>query len=73
MANFEIRSYTKKELAFLFFPHSRTPHSAVKLFMSRLARYPDIIEHLESMGYRKTDKIFTPRMVEYLVEELGEP
>jgi len=73
MEDFKIRSYSKKELALMYFPHSNNAHSAVNLFMSRLNRYPDIIQELERMGYRKTDKIFTPRMVAYLFEELGEP
>jgi len=73
MANDLIRSYSKSQLALMYFPDSNSSHSAVNLFMSRLNRYPDIIQELEKMGYRKTDKIFTPRMVAYLFEELGEP
>jgi len=68
-----IRTYSKSELALMYFPNSNNSHSAVNLFMSRLSRYPDIIKELERMGYRKTDKLFTPRMVAYLFEELGEP
>jgi len=73
MDSVPIRGYSKKELALLYFPHSKNAHSAVNLFMSRLTRYPDILQELERMGYRKTDKLFTPRMVAYLFEELGDP
>lgn len=72
MKEFEIRSYTKKELALLYFPYS-TPHTAVNHLMAWVHRNSQLWGHLLSIGYQPTSKSFTPREVRAIIEQLGEP
>ena len=69
---FKIRSYTKKELALLYFPDS-TPQQAVRHLMQWIRRCDDLWKPLNESGYRKTDKSFTPRQVKAITDNLGEP
>lgn len=73
MDNFKIRSYTKKELALLYFPTASTPHAAVNHLMAWIKRCYDLCESLTEIGYQKNAKYFTPREVRLIVEYLGEP
>lgn len=72
MNQFKIRSYTKKELALLYFPDSN-PRTAVNHLMSWICRCTPLCEQLRLMDYRPTSKFFTPRQVKSIVEQLGEP
>ena len=72
MNNFEIRSYTKKELALRYFP-SATPHTAVNRLMSWICRCQPLTDALAKQGYRKTSKWFSAREVRLIVEYLGGP
>ncbi len=70
---FEIRSYTKKELALLYFPTAQNPHTAVNHLMSWINRCKGLREALDAQGYQKTQKWFSPREMRILVEFIGEP
>ena len=70
---FNVRAYSKKELALLYFPTSYSPHTAVNHLMSWINRCTPLSDRLHEMGYRKTDKFFSPRQVAEIVEHLGEP
>ena len=72
MEEFKIRPYTKKELALLYFPDS-TPRTAVKHLMAWVHHCPPLWEAMAAMGYRTTNKSFTPRQVKAIVDYLGEP
>ncbi len=69
---FEIRPYTKKELALLYFPDS-TPRTAVNHLMQWIRLCTPLWNALPETGYRKSSKSFTPRQVRAIVENLGEP
>ncbi len=73
MDKFPIRSYTKKELAFRYFPTAGNPHSAVNHLMSWINRCTPLRKALEEHGYQKTAKWFSPREVRLIIEYLGEP
>ena len=72
MDTFNIRAYTKKELALCYFPDSK-PHTAVNHLMSWIARCAPLRQQLLDTGYCSTNKTFTPRQVQAIVEMLGEP
>ena len=73
MYDFNIRAYGKGELALLYFPTASTSHSAVNHLMAWINRCTPLRDRLTDMGYRKTDKFFSPRQVAEIVEHLGEP
>ena len=72
MNDFTIRTYTKKELALLYFPDS-TPRAAVNHLMSWIRRSTWLWDRLIEIGYNVNSKAFTPRQVKAIVEEFGEP
>ena len=72
MEQFKIRSYSKKELALLFFPDS-TPETAVKHLMALIRRNDMLWDELQAMGYYNRRKTFTPREVRAIVDWLGAP
>ena len=72
MEQFKIRSYSKKELALMFFPDS-TPETAVKHLMSLIRRNDMLWDELQSMGYYSLSRTFTPRQVQAIVDWLGAP
>ena len=61
MDTFKIKSYSKKELALLYFPDS-TPRVAVNHLMA-LIRRNDML----------SDEVFTPRQVQAIVDWIGAP
>ncbi len=69
---FTIQTYTKKELALMYFPYS-SPRIAVNHLRSWLTRCKPLNEALKAMDYRPGCKYFTPRQVKAIVEQLGEP
>lgn len=72
MDNFVIRAYTKKELALCYFPDS-TPRAAVNHLQAWIRRCGPLMGQLQAMGYYPNAKMFTPRQVRAIVEQLGEP
>ena len=69
MEDFIIRTYTKKELALMYFPESY-PRTAVNHLMAWIHLCTPLWNELLDMGYRKT---FSPKQVKAIVEYLGEP
>ena len=72
MEDFKIRTYTKKELALMFFPESY-PRTAVNHLMAWIHLCTPLWEELQMMGYIKTNKSFSPKQVKAIVDYLGEP
>lgn len=73
MKEFKVKAYGKSELAMLYFPDAGSAHTAVNHLMSWIHRNPELSEELKKMGYRKSDKFFTPKQVAVIAEYLGEP
>lgn len=71
-ADFQIRPYTKKELALMYFPDS-LPRTASKHLMTWIERCTPLWNKLIEEGYQKTSKSFTPKQVKDIVYYLGEP
>ena len=72
METFKIKSYSKKELALLYFPDS-TPRVAVNHLMALIRRNDMLCDELLSTGYKTTNKVFTPRQVQAIVDWIGAP
>ena len=66
------RSYTKQELALLYFP-STSPVVASAHLMRWIQRNPDLMTKLRESGYGKNTKEFTPMQVSHIFYFLGEP
>ncbi len=66
------KSYTKQELALLYFPDA-TPAVASAHLMRWILRCPELLDQLRRSGYNKHDKAFTPIQVSHIVRFLGEP
>lgn len=61
----DLRSYTKQELALLYFPDA-TPAVASAHLMRWIQRIPDLLQKLAATGYGKNCKEFTPMQVSYI-------
>ena len=70
--NFEIRSYGWQELAILYAP-DLTPESAAKRLSTWVQINPTLLTTLEASGWRKGQRVLTPRQVGVIVDFLGEP
>ena len=68
----DIRSYTKQELALLYFPDS-SPVVASAHLMRWIQRNSDLLQKLRESGYDKNSKEFTPIQISYIIYFLGEP
>lgn len=68
----ELVSMTKRELATLYAPELE-PHAAVNRLTRWIACNPSLALALRSAGYRKTQRLLSPRQVGLIVEHLGEP
>ena len=64
---FRIRPYGRMELAQAYLP-AMTPKAAHRKLQHWIAIYP-----LHDMGYRPTERLYSPAMVRAIVEALGEP
>ncbi len=71
-SEFQVRTYTKKELGQMYFPHS-THQAAVNHLMKWICRCTPLLNQLYEIGYDKRSKDFTPRQIKLIVEFLGEP
>ena len=69
---FPIRAYSKEELAMLY-----NPTQCITVALQTLARWirmnKILVKELDSVGYNKYRRIFTPREVSLLFKYLGEP
>ena len=68
----DLRSYTKQELALLYFPDS-DPDVARAHLMRWIVRCTQLYEQLLKSGYSKNSKEFNPLQVSYIFFHLGEP
>ena len=68
----DLRSYTKQELALLYFPDS-DPDVARAHLMRWIVRCTQLYEQLKKSGYNKSCKEFNPLQVSYIFFHLGEP
>lgn len=68
----DIRSYTKQELALLYFPNSN-PEVASAHLMRWITRNKPLHEQLVKSGYTKHQREFNPLQVSYIFFHLGEP
>ena len=68
----DIRSYTKQELALLYFPDS-DPKTATNHLMRWINACPPLSERLAALHYRRSSKHFTSPQVVQILEYLGEP
>ena len=68
----DLRSYTKQELALLYFSDA-TPAVASAHLMRWIQRIPDLLQKLAATSYGKNCKEFTPMQVSYILYFLGEP
>ena len=69
---FEVRMYSKAELAARYFPHVH-PKVGRRSLCRWIQQCPYSVEKFEEMGYRKNRKFFTKREVMVIIEGLGEP
>ena len=67
-----MKSYTKKELALLYFPDS-TPRVAVNHLMMMIRCNDMLRDELQQMGYYSHSKTFSPRQVQAIFDWLGAP
>ena len=69
---FVIRSYSYCELAMLYFPNSTKKSASVQLGRwIKLNTY--LINCLRNAGFKKGQKILTPKQVEIIIIEIGNP
>ena len=68
----QIKAYSKKELAVAY-----SPEVSVGTALNRLAGWialnPYLSDELSALGYQKSQRIFTVKMVERIFHHLGEP
>lgn len=69
---FKIRAYGRQELASCYAPEI-TPAAAWTKLKEWIAVYPGLTEQLQSLGYRHTQRIFTPAQVIAIISCIGEP
>lgn len=69
---FMVRGYGKGELAMLYMP-GICRSGALKQFNRWIERNTRLTAELIETGYDGTERIFTPKQVELIVEYIGEP
>ena len=67
---FEIKPYTRKELAYIYFPNSFTPKTACQSFRRLLEKCPKGIALKNTLHYRKN---LNMAEVETIVAIIGTP
>lgn len=70
--DFEIRAYSKKELALCYFP-DLDPKSAGKRLKRWITKNEELYEELKKTCYNETFRSFSPRQVRIIVKYLGDP
>lgn len=69
---FEVRAYSKSELALMYFPTVQQ-RCAVRMLMRWIKRVPGLTERMQRCGYSRFDKMFSPQQVRMIVAAVGEP
>lgn len=68
-----IRIYARKELSLLYFPWLTSRGSATRALSKLIHSDSMLLEELESLGYHKGIRCFTPNMVKVIFAYLGTP
>lgn len=69
---FELRTYTKQELAKLYFPDY--PKKTAGRYMARwINESKSLLQKLTRNGYTITSKVLTPKQIRIIVEHIGYP
>ena len=69
---FEIRAYTKAELACLYNPGQTIP-CALRTLSRWIAGNSQLTAQLSALEYNHRNRIYTPRQVKAIADYLGEP
>ena len=72
MREFHVQTYSKQQLACLYFPDA-APRTAVNHLVAWITKCKQLSEALTQTGYQKTDKLLTPKQVALIAHYLGEP
>mgnify|MGYP002511147756 FL=1 len=72
MEHTEIKRYTKKELALLYFPNS-SPVTARKHLIRWIMRNSRLMEELYAANYSLSDQYLTKEQVEIIFRYIGPP
>lgn len=67
-----IKTYTKQELAMLYFPDA-TPEVACAHLKRWIHHCKPLLQQLTKSGYSRHTKLFNPLQVAQIIENLGEP
>ena len=73
METFIIRTYTKKELALMYFPEASSAKVAVNHLRAWIYRCKPLYKEMQEAHYVRNSKVFTPRQVRLIIDYLGEP
>ena len=68
----KIKSYSKQELAMLYFPDV-TPHTATNHLMRWIHNCQPLKSRLDQLHYRRHNKYLIAEQVRVIVQFLGEP
>ena len=68
----EVKTYTKKELALLYFPDSM-PETATKHLMRWVKRSKPLMQELEATNYKTEQKWLTKKQVGIIFRHIGPP
>ena len=72
MEHTEIKRYTKKELALLYFPNS-SPETARRHLIRWIMRNSKLMEELYAANYSLSDQYLTKEQVEIIFRYIGPP
>ena len=64
--------YGHQELGILYFPNA-LPKSASQLLSRWIQRDPDLLDELTNAGYRKGQRLYTPKQISIIFDHLGKP
>lgn len=69
---FRVKSYSKMEMARMYNP-MLCDRTAQRTLLNWIAHNTSLTACLKKLGFKNTDRMFTPKQVGALVEYLGEP
>lgn len=69
---FRIKTYGRTELAQLYNPEV-APETAWRRLRTWIKKSPGMVENLLASGYKRGQRVFTPKQVCIIVDGVGEP
>ena len=69
---FRIRTYGRTELAQLYNPEVASG-TAWRRLRAWIRKSPGMMEKLMAAGYKRGQRVFTPKQVSFIVDGVGEP